>query len=114
VDKSDGHLDPREARIARNEALFREVNERLKEISDDASEGRTDFLCECGDDECTASISLTLAEYERLRSDPLLFGVKPGHAIPDVEDVVAEDERFHIARKHEDEARIARATDPRA
>jgi hypothetical protein len=58
VDKSDGHLDPREARIARNEALFREVNERVKEISD-ASEGRVDFLCECGDDQCTASISLT-------------------------------------------------------
>jgi hypothetical protein len=44
----------------------------------------------------------------------LLFGVKPGHAIPDVEDVVAENERFQIARKHKDEARIARATDPRA
>jgi hypothetical protein len=113
MDKSDGYLDPREERIARNESLFREVNERVKEISD-ASEGRIDFLCECGDDQCTASISLTLVEYERLRSDPLLFGVKPGHAIPDVEDVVDENERFQTARKHEDEARIARATDPRA
>lgn len=114
MDRSDGHLDPREERIARNEALFREVNERVKEISEDASGGRIDFLCECGDEECTASISLTRVEYERLRSDPLLFGLKPGHAIPDVEDVVAEDDRFQIARKHEDEARVARATDPRA
>jgi hypothetical protein len=62
----------------------------VKEISA-ASEGRIDFLCECGDDQCTASISLTPVEYERLRSDPMLFGLRPGHSIPDVEDVVAED-----------------------
>jgi hypothetical protein len=114
MDPSDGHLDPREARIARNESLFREVNERVKEISDDASGDRIEFLCECGADDCAASISLSAEEYEQLRSDPLLFGVKPGHGIPDVEHVVAEDERFQVVRKFEDEARIARATDPRA
>jgi hypothetical protein len=114
VDDSDGRLDPREERIARNEALFREVNERVREVSDaDASE-RIEFLCECGDAGCTESISLTRAEYERLRSDPLLFGVKPGHAIADVERVVDANERFEIVRKHHDEGMVARATDPRA
>ena len=91
MDDSDGRLDAREERIARNETLFREVNERVREVSDaDASE-RIEFLCECGDAGCTESISLTRAEYERLRSDPLLFGVKPGHAIADVEGVVDPD-----------------------
>jgi hypothetical protein len=104
---------PREIRIARNEALFREVNERVQEINPHTSNGRIDFLCECGDETCTESISLSQGEYERLRSDPLTFGVKPGHAIPDVEHIVAEDERFHTVRKDEEEGRIARATDPR-
>jgi hypothetical protein len=102
-----------EDRIARNETLFREVNERVQEVSSHTSNGRIDFLCECGDETCTESISLSRDEYERLRSDPLTFGVKPGHVIPDVEDIVEENDRFHTVRKHEDEGRIARATDPR-
>jgi hypothetical protein len=114
MDKSDGHLDPREERIARNEALFREVNERVKEVSDAESGERIDFLCECGDARCTESIPMTRAEYERLRSDPLLFGVKPGHVIADAEDVVAVGDRFQMVRKFRDEGVIARATDPRA
>jgi hypothetical protein len=111
---SDGRISVRKTRIARNEALFREVNERVREVSERAPMGQIDFLCECGDAECTESISLTLEEYERLRSDPLVFGIKRSHAIPDVEDVVGETERFQTVRKHEDEGRIARATDPRS
>jgi hypothetical protein len=114
LDDSDGRLDPREERIARNEALFREVNERVREVSDAGPAELIGFLCECGDARCTESISLTRAEYERLRSDPLLFGVKPGHAIADAEDVVDVDDRFQMVRKHRDEGVIARATDPRS
>jgi hypothetical protein len=111
---NDGRIDARKALIARNEALFREVNERVREVSERAPTERIEFLCECGDAECTESISLTLGEYERLRGDPLLFGIKGGHAIPDVEEVVGENERFQTVRKHEEVGRIARATDPRS
>jgi hypothetical protein len=113
MDPSDGRLDSRERRIARNEAVFREVNERVEEVSDRTPGELIEFLCECGDDKCTESIAMTRAEYERLRSDPLLFGIKPGHGIPDVEEVVGGGERFQIVRKFQDEAAIARATDPR-
>jgi hypothetical protein len=106
--------DPRAKRIARNEALYREVNERVEEVSAAALHDRIEFLCECGSANCTESILLGREEYEHLRSDPLLFGVKPGHAIEDVEDIVAEDARFHTVRKHEDGGRRARETDPRA
>jgi hypothetical protein len=106
--------DRRKERLARNEALFREVNERVKEVSADPATDRIEFLCECGNADCTASISLGLGEYEELRADPLLFGVKPGHDMPEVEVVVAEDERFHTVRKHAGEGRIALETDPRA
>jgi hypothetical protein len=114
LDDSDGRLDAREERIARNEAIFREVNERVNEVSDAEPGELIDFLCECGDESCTESISLTRAEYEQLRSNALFFGVKPGHAIADVEEVVAVEERFEMVRKHRDEGAIARATDPRS
>jgi hypothetical protein len=99
--------------LARNEALFREVNERVEEISGGGALDRIDFICECGDAECTEPVSLAAPEYEEIRADPVLFAVLPGHAIPEVEDVVAEGDRFQVVRKHAGEGRIARATDPR-
>jgi hypothetical protein len=103
----------RKRTIARNEALFREVNERVEEVSGRAPLEAIDFLCECGDAECTESIALVTHEYEDLRSDPLLFAVAPGHEIEDVEYVVSENDRFRTVRKREEAAGIARQTDPR-
>jgi hypothetical protein len=111
---ADQQTERRKDRIARNEALFREVNERVNEVSADPPVERMEFLCECGNADCTEAISLGRAEYERLRSDPLLFGVRPGHAIAEVEEVIAENERFLTVRKRPGEGRIALETDPRA
>jgi hypothetical protein len=98
-------------RIARNEAIFREVNERVADVMD--SESRmTNFLCECGNLDCTEEISLTDAEYGKLRSNPATFAVVPGHALEDVETVIEETDRFQIVEKHPREAAIAEATDP--
>ena len=106
----------REERIARNEALFREVNEQIKDVSDDVPAGsEAGFVCECGDPECTSTVSLTLVEYEEVRSDPTHFAVLPGHVEPDVEVVVARNDRFAVVRKNEPKAaRIAVREDPRA
>lgn len=98
-------------RFARNEAIFREVNERVAEVTD--SEARmTDFLCECGNLDCVEEVSLTDAEYVKLRSNAATFAVVPGHALADVETVIEETDRFHIVEKHPREAAIAEATDP--
>jgi hypothetical protein len=104
----------RKDRLARNEALFREVNERVREVGERAGLDMIDFICECGDADCTAAVSLTESEYEQIRADPLLFAILPGHAMPEVEDVVSKGDRFQVVRKHEEEEDIARATDPRA
>ena len=106
----------REERIARNEALFREVNEQIKEVNDDVPAGsEADFVCECGDPECTSPVSLTLVEYEEVRSDPTHFAVLPGHVVSDVEVVVARNDRFAVVRKNEPQAaRIAVREDPRS
>ena len=75
----------RKDRLTRNEALFREVNERVEEVGERAGLDIIDFICECGDADCTAAISLTESEYEQIRTDPVLFAILPGHAIPEIE-----------------------------
>jgi hypothetical protein len=98
-------------RFARNEAIFREVNERVADVKD--SEARmTDFLCECGNLDCVEELSLTDAEYMKIRSNSATFAVVPGHVLEDVETVIEETDRFQIVEKHPREAAIAEATDP--
>jgi hypothetical protein len=105
----------REERVARNEALFREVNERIKDVNEEVPAAlEADYLCECGDAECTQPISMTPFEYEEVRRDPTHFAVLPGHVVPDVEQVVAHAERFVVVAKTDPQAaRIAVREDPR-
>ena len=79
-----------EERLALNEAIFRDVNERIREISN--TFGQKDetyaFLCECSDPKCVDKVVMTSAEYEYVRSDPTRFVVAKGHVLPEVESVV--------------------------
>jgi hypothetical protein len=109
----DERTDPHEERVARNEALFREVNERIEQLAGAGASDPIEFLCECGQASCTETIPLSRTEYERVRSDPMLFVVKLGHGAANVEDVVEREDGFQIVRKHEAEGRIAQETDPR-
>jgi hypothetical protein len=101
--------------VAKNEALFRQVNERIEEVNSKLDGDRlSEFLCECGDDDCTTPIRLTLAEYEEVRSVPTYFAIAPGHETVDVEDVVRSGDRYAVVEKQAGEAaRIAVETDPR-
>jgi hypothetical protein len=104
----------REERFSRNEVLFREVNERIEKIqSGQGLEGHFDFLCECGDRNCIEQVSMTLAEYEGVRSDPTQFVVLPGHEIAAIESIVQKGDRFSVVRKQEEAAVIAEQHDPR-
>jgi hypothetical protein len=106
----------REERVARNESLFREVNERIKQVNEEIdARAESDFLCECGDADCTEPVSLTLVEYEEVRGDPTHFAILPGHSDPSVERVLARNDRFAVVRKTEPEAaRVAVREDPRS
>ena len=101
--------------MARNEALFREVNERIEDVQEGfTGQGRVDFLCECGSEDCTQPISLTLAEYEQIRQHPKHFVVVPGHDVVDVERVVEQTDRYAVVEKLPGApAKIAVKRDPR-
>jgi hypothetical protein len=110
-------VEERQRRIGANEAIFRQVNERVSELNRSFSLvlERGDYLCECGNEDCVERIALTAEEYEHVRSEPTQFVVRPGHVAPDVEDVVHSEPEYEIVRKREGEAAdVARETDPRA
>ena len=101
-------------RVADNETIFRDVNEQLERGHDRFGlEGAQEFLCECGDAGCADRLSLTLAEYEQLRSHPRRFAVVPGHEIPGTEEVVAHHAGYAVVEKIGVGGTIADARDPR-
>ena len=98
-------------RAARNQSLYRAVNERVKEINA-AFEGLSslgDWICECANPECTAPVPLTHEEYEAVRTRPTCFLVLPGdaHVLSDVEDVVERHERYWVVEKNGVAAELA-------
>ena len=106
----------RARRIGLNEAVFREINERLNELAEKFSSPvePIELVCECGNVHCDERLRVDGADYEALRSDSRLFAVVPGHEIEDVEDVVEHRDGYVVVRKHEGEpSRVARVTDPR-
>ena len=109
-------MDERARRVGRNEALFRTINEELEKL-ERASALRQDDLtivCECGDLLCDERFLVRLSDYEEIRSDPRSFFVLPGHEKPDVEDVVARTDTYHVVRKHPGApAQLAEETDSR-
>ena len=110
-------MDESLRRIGLNEALFREVNERVRTINEAFSQVLADaeFVCECGDDGCTERITLTLDDYERVRSEPTWFIVKPGHETALVERVVERHAGWWAVKKTDgDAAELAEELDPRS
>jgi hypothetical protein len=112
-------VSARDERLAGNEALFREVNERVAEVAerfvaDDTGGSRYDFNCECGDRACAEQIALTMAEYEAVRAEATRFAVVPGHEVPDIERVVERYPTYLVVEKQDADAeKAARETDPR-
>ena len=106
-------MDARDKRSAKNEALLREVNDRIQVVGERLSvvpdDGRLDFCCECGRPDCDAFVSLTVSEYEHVRSDNDRFAVIPGHEDDRIERVVERSERYLIVDKLPDAERYVGA-----
>jgi hypothetical protein len=102
-------VDERARRIGRNEALYRQLNERLKDINEAFSTITDDFkvFCECGNVECMEQITVSQERYEQTRRNPAHFLLKPGHEALETERIVtrAEDESYVIVEKSSPEAR---------
>jgi hypothetical protein len=108
-----------EERLARNEAIFREINERTRSLQErfgpeDPTTAYEEFLCECGDQLCLERVKLTRREYESVRGEPTQFVLRPGHTLRPVERIVLENERYVVVVKLDDAAEVAADRDPRS
>ena len=84
-----------------NEAVFRQVNERLSDIAQGFSvvAELAEFVCECGRSDCAEQIRMPLAEYEEIRSDPKRFFLVDGHEEREYENVVAKRDGYVVVEK---------------
>jgi SpoU rRNA methylase family enzyme len=103
---------------AQDQALWREVNERLRDLNEAFEHVARDseFLCECANRNCMEHITMTLDEYERVRLVPTHFLVLPGdgHVLEEIERVVEEHDGYLVVEKFGDAGRMATKLDPRS
>jgi hypothetical protein len=93
----------------------------MNEWTEDDADGREGrertmdtYLCECGDARCSDPTRLTRLEYEGIRSDPTRFVRALNHENPEIDTVIAENDRFATIEKSFGAASlIAHASDPR-
>jgi hypothetical protein len=105
----------RDVSRAKNEELFRNVNERIETVSQTVAQDdpMMEYLCECDSAGCYERVRATRGEYESVRADPTHFIVLAGHQDPKVERVTFSNDRFLVVEKQGGAARDALETDPR-
>jgi 3,4-dihydroxy-2-butanone 4-phosphate synthase len=106
-------MSRREERLARNEAFFRELNERLEAVTPDSASGLV-VVCECADEDCAQRLTLRQEEYEAIRAHDTYFVVAVGHVDSRIEHVVRQTDRFEVVAKRGAAADVAEDLDPRS
>jgi hypothetical protein len=101
----------RELRAARNQALFRSINEKLESMNERFAGVIHTFTiaCECADTTCVEKIEIVPEEYRAVRAEPRQFAVRPGHVLLDVEKIVSESDRYVVVEKTGTAGRTAEA-----
>lgn len=102
-------------RQAKNQVLFRSINELIEDAKVSFGDGgeEIEVLCECSTP-CTQVVVLTHSEYEAVRAGPTLFVIVPSHEAPAIERVVAQRDGFAVVETFGMAARAAVESDPRA
>ena len=109
-------MEEGERRLARNEAHFRVLNEKLRQLDKTALSKPTrwmNVLCECSSTACKRVLQITVSEYDAVRGVSTWFFITPGHDEPDHERVVLRDDRYAVVEKIGEAAAVADQTDPR-
>jgi hypothetical protein len=87
-------------RAARNEEVFRSINERI-EAGAEMHEIKTPerFHCECDRGGCFEFVEIRPAEYRQILERRYHFVTSPGHQDPRVEQLVDAHDRYWIVEK---------------
>ena len=99
-------------KIARNNAMFRDANDKIETKAARHGFDRDQplpFICECSDRRCVEIILLSAQEYSRVRSNPRWFAHAPDHE-EELDGAVApveRHERYVLVEKIEHAGEIA-------
>jgi hypothetical protein len=97
-----------EQRAARNETLFREVNENIARLEERSGESaQAVFICECASELCTERLTVDEATYRRVREHPRRFLVLPGHVNEALETIVETHDSYLIVEKTGEAGEVA-------
>lgn len=76
--------------------IFREINERVAEVTVQYQESRSEFVCECGRDDCMDHVELELGEYQTIRASGDYFIAAIGHCVDGVDRVAESRDGFDV------------------
>ena len=87
-------------RTARNEEIFRGLNERIEQGAEQHGvEAPLRFHCECGQASCVDTIDIRPPDYERVTHERYRFVLVPGHENPEIERIVEQHADFLVVEK---------------
>jgi hypothetical protein len=112
-------MDPIQA--AKNQSVFRDANERLRQLDDSVEHMDIDdldecFTCECARQDCRERMMMSLDAYEEIRRVPTHFGIAPrmSHVFQDVERIFATYRGYWVVEKFGEAGLAATRLDPRS
>jgi hypothetical protein len=87
-------------RAARNEEIFREINQRIEEGAEQHDVlGTLPFHCECGRASCLETIEILAGRYAAILCERYRFVVIPGHEEPGIERVIEREADLFVVEK---------------
>lgn len=101
-------------RLAENEVVFREYNEKIQRSMDELNQIAKDsgqdefvdtdddtlhFYCECSDENCTKRVTLSSSTYDSIHKERDCFVIVCGHEVPKIEDVIVRKPDYCVVRK---------------
>lgn len=87
-------------RAARNEEIFRGMNERIEEGAEEHGvSGPLPFHCECGRAVCVETIEIPPGRYAAIMRERYRFVVVPGHEEPEIERILETEPEFLVVEK---------------
>lgn len=104
--------EDREIRAARNQALFRAVNEKIRQLNESFGEvvGSYAITCECSRLDCVEIVEIPEDAYRAVRENPRTFVVLPEHVEHDVERVISPHGGYTVVEVLGQGARVVEAT----
>jgi hypothetical protein len=81
--------------------VMRDVNERIADISRHQQADESEFLCECGREDCLTTIQVNLSDYEDARGRNC-FILATGHVVPQVDSLVESRPGYDLVVQNDD------------